>query len=439
MAEECDVAEITLRRPDDWHHHLRDGDVLADTVRAASRQFARAIIMPNLVPPVSTAAMAAQYKSRIAVALAASGAPAGSFIPLMTLYLTDSTTPDEIRAAAAAGDVKAVKLYPAGATTNSDSGVTDYAKVQPALVAMAELGMPLCVHGEVTDPAVDVFDRERVFVRTKLPQLLALAPGLKIVLEHLSTREAVEAVMAEGSSIAGTLTPQHLLVSAAVGGAGRLVMVGVLEHWHVGLGYGMGHASAPRATTGRHPSLFAQLPTPCTGQSQRHAFRRHPPPPVLPAHSQNGRRPAGTLGSHPVRMPAPILGHRLGAARHRCDAAAHCATTAPRAPHAAVHSPSPVVAASPQTPPQLQCVSALSSPRLHPRPPFPSAPSARLALARALPRLSPSNSHFSLVPQAASRARAAVRVSSTRTPPSSSTQRPLRKRAPCSTSRHSAA
>jgi len=220
LCAEVETLEITLRRPDDWHHHLRDGaDVLRDTVRAASAQFSRAIVMPNLVPPVTTAAMAAEYKARITAALASNGAAPGSFTPLMTMYLTDSTTPEEIRAAAAAGDVKAVKLYPAGATTNSDSGVTDYAKVQAALVTMAEVGMPLCVHGEVTDPSVDIFDRERVFIKTKLPQLLLLAPGLKIVLEHLSTKEAVEAVLAEGSTIGGTLTPQHLLVSRRSGRA----------------------------------------------------------------------------------------------------------------------------------------------------------------------------------------------------------------------------
>ena len=208
-----DLATLTLRRPDDWHHHLRDGDVLKDTVGAAARQFHRAIIMPNLVPPVTTAALASEYKARVLEALAASGQPAGSFEPLMTIYLTDFTTPEEVKAAAAAGDVKAYKLYPAGATTNSASGVTDYARIAPALGAMEECGLILCVHGEVTDPEVDIFDRERVFVRDKLPMLRAMAPNLKMVLEHLSTREAVEAVLAGGPMLAGTITPQHLLAT----------------------------------------------------------------------------------------------------------------------------------------------------------------------------------------------------------------------------------
>jgi len=203
-----------MRRPDDWHHHLRDGpDVLRDTVRAAARAFSRAIIMPNLVPPVTTVAAAGEYRERIEAALAASGGAPGSFTPLMTLYLTDTTTVAAVEAAAASGFIKAFKLYPAGATTNSDSGVTDYAKIEPALRAMAAHGLVLCVHGEVTDSAVDVFDRERVFVRTRLPQLISMAPGLKIVLEHLSTKEAVESVLHGGPNLAGTITPQHLLAN----------------------------------------------------------------------------------------------------------------------------------------------------------------------------------------------------------------------------------
>ena len=157
----------TLIQPDDWHHHLRDGDALATTVPAAARQFQRAIIMPNLVPPVTTTQMAQEYKQRILDALHASGAPAGSFEPMMTMYLTDTTSPEEVKRAAESGDVKAFKLYPAGATTNSASGVTDLAKVTAALQAMAHHGMPLCVHGEVVDADTDVFDRERAFFQTK--------------------------------------------------------------------------------------------------------------------------------------------------------------------------------------------------------------------------------------------------------------------------------
>ena len=157
----------TLIQPDDWHHHLRDGDALATTVPAAARQFQRAIIMPNLVPPVTTTQMAQEYKQRILDALHASGAPAGSFEPMMTMYLTDTTSPEEVKRAAESGDVKAFKLYPAGATTNSASGVTDLAKVTATLQAMAHHGMPLCVHGEVVDADTDVFDRERAFFTTK--------------------------------------------------------------------------------------------------------------------------------------------------------------------------------------------------------------------------------------------------------------------------------
>ena len=203
--------KLELTAPDDWHHHLRDGPALATTVPAAARQFKRAIIMPNLVPPVTTTDAAIAYRGRILDALHASGAPAGSFDPLMTLYLTDATPPQEVKRAAESGIIKAFKLYPAGATTNSASGVTDIGKCAATLQAMAEHGLLLCIHGEVTDPAIDIFDRERVFVATKLPQILETAPGLKVVLEHLTTKEGVRAVLDAGSNVAGTITPHHLL------------------------------------------------------------------------------------------------------------------------------------------------------------------------------------------------------------------------------------
>ena len=206
------VTEIQLLLPDDWHHHLRDGAVLQDTVAAAARQFGRVNVMPNLVPPVTTAKAVVEYRERITAAMVGAGVDFLGFEPLMTLYLTDSTSSAEIRAAAAVG-VRAVKLYPAGATTNSDSGVTDYENIREAVATMAEIGLVLCVHGEVTDPVVDVFDRERVFVFNMLPQLQAMAPTLKIVLEHLSTREAVAAVLGGGENLAGTVTPQHLLAT----------------------------------------------------------------------------------------------------------------------------------------------------------------------------------------------------------------------------------
>tara|TARA_B100000524_G_scaffold221157_2_gene116589 strand:+ start:122 stop:1783 length:1662 start_codon:yes stop_codon:yes gene_type:complete len=206
------MTEIRLLLPDDWHHHLRDGAVLRDTVAAAARQFGRAIVMPNLVPPVTTAKAVVEYRERIMAAMVSAGVDSFGFEPLMALYLTDSTTSSDIRAAAAVG-VRSVKLYPAGATTNSDSGVTDYENIREVLVTMADIGLVLCVHGEVTDPAVDVFDRERVFVSRRLPQLQAMAPTLKIVLEHLSTREAVAAVLGGDENLAGTVTPQHLLAT----------------------------------------------------------------------------------------------------------------------------------------------------------------------------------------------------------------------------------
>ena len=226
--DECTVANdtinsITMPQPDDFHHHLRDGSVLADTVAACAGQFGRALCMPNLTPPVTTTALATEYKLRIIEALKSRGGPA-DFKPLMTLYLTETTTPDEIKAAYASGDVTAVKLYPAGATTNSASGVKDYSKITPALDAMAQYGLPLCVHGEVTDPSVDVFDRESNFISERLPSLLAANPGLRVIVEHMTTKEAVDFVLKSGPNVGGTITPQHLLVSRnamLVGGAPR--------------------------------------------------------------------------------------------------------------------------------------------------------------------------------------------------------------------------
>jgi dihydroorotase len=200
---------ITLTRPDDWHVHLRDGDMLAAVLPDTARRFARAIVMPNLKPPVRTVAEAATYRERILAAL-----PAGmAFDPLMTLYLTDNTDPAEITKARASGFVQAVKYYPAGATTNSDSGVTDIRKVDAVLEAMQEAGLPLLLHGEVTDPEVDVFDRETVFIDRILAPLLQRLPRLKVVLEHISTRQAAEFVTAAPANVAATVTAHHLLYS----------------------------------------------------------------------------------------------------------------------------------------------------------------------------------------------------------------------------------
>jgi dihydroorotase len=200
---------LTLTRPDDWHLHLRDGAALAAVVADTAQRFGRAIVMPNLKPPVTTVAQAAAYRARIFAAL-----PVGSrFVPLMTLYLTDNTPPAEIDKAKASGFVHAVKLYPAGATTNSAAGVTDLARCGATLARMEALGLPLLVHGEATDPAVDVFDREAVFVERVLAPLLKDFPGLKLVLEHVTTREGVDFVRAAAANVAATITAHHLLLN----------------------------------------------------------------------------------------------------------------------------------------------------------------------------------------------------------------------------------
>jgi dihydroorotase len=198
---------LTLASPDDWHLHVRDGAATAAVLPATARQFRRAIIMPNLKPPVRTVAEAAAYRQRIIAALP----PGSAFEPLMTLYLTDNTPADEIRRVADSGFVKALKYYPAGATTNSDAGVTDILKPMATLEAMAEAGVPLLMHGEVTDPAVDVFDREAVFIERVFEPLMKRLPQLKVVFEHITTRQAAEYVAAAPANVGATITPQHLL------------------------------------------------------------------------------------------------------------------------------------------------------------------------------------------------------------------------------------
>lgn len=200
---------LTLTQPDDWHLHLRDGAALQAVLPATARQFARAIVMPNLKPAVTTLAMAADYRQRILAARPADSA----FEPLMTLYLTDETTAAEISAAQASGFVFAVKLYPAGATTNSAAGVSDLKHCHAALAQMEKLGLPLLVHGESTDPAVDVFDREAVFYERTLAPLLQDFPALRVVCEHITTREAADFVLAMGPQVAATITPQHVLLN----------------------------------------------------------------------------------------------------------------------------------------------------------------------------------------------------------------------------------
>ena len=201
---------LTIRRPDDWHLHLRDGAMLQGVLPHTSAHFARAIIMPNLVPPVVTTADATAYRERIMGAL-----PAGDrFTPLMTLYLTEQTSADDVAAGHASGLVTAVKLYPAGATTNSHSGVRDFDKVTPVLERMAEIGMPLCVHGEVTDPAVDIFDREAVFIDRVLDPLRRRIPGLRVVMEHITTEDGANYVKTDTTgNLAATITTHHLIIN----------------------------------------------------------------------------------------------------------------------------------------------------------------------------------------------------------------------------------
>lgn len=203
------IETITLRRPDDWHVHLRDGAMLATVVPYTARQFARAIVMPNLVPPVTTVAAARAYRERI---LAVSP-PGENFTPLMTCYLTDEADPEEIARGYEEKVFAAVKLYPANATTNSAFGVTDYDRITPVLERMADLGMPLLVHGEVTDPEVDVFDREAAFIERVLDPLRRRLPELRIVLEHITTKEAVAYVGSSGANLAATITAHHLVIN----------------------------------------------------------------------------------------------------------------------------------------------------------------------------------------------------------------------------------
>lgn len=201
------MQQLTLTRPDDWHLHLRDGVLMQSVLADTARQFTRAIVMPNLRPPVTTVEQAQAYRARILTAL-----PAGAaFEPLMTLYLTDNTSAREIRRALESGVIHAVKLYPAGATTNSDAGVTDIRKAYPALEEMQHCGMPLLVHGEATDPAVDVFDREAVFIERVLQPLLRDLPQLRVVFEHITTRDAVQFVTDAPDTVAATITAHHLL------------------------------------------------------------------------------------------------------------------------------------------------------------------------------------------------------------------------------------
>jgi dihydroorotase len=218
-------SSLTLTRPDDWHLHLRDGTALSAVLPATARQFARAIVMPNLRPPVTTAALAVAYRERILAALPSSGS-GSAFTPLMTLYLTDNTPPEEIVRAKAAG-VAALKLYPAGATTNSDAGVTDIRKTYKTLEAMQRQGLLLLVHGEVTDGEIDVFDREAVFIERVMQPLRRDFPGLKVVFEHITTADAAQYVAEAGPLTGATITAHHLLYNR-----NALFVGGLRPHWY---------------------------------------------------------------------------------------------------------------------------------------------------------------------------------------------------------------
>ena len=214
---------LTIRQPDDWHLHLRDGDMLRAVLPETARHFARAIIMPNLVPPVVTGADAAGYRARILKAL-----PRGAtFEPLMTLYLTEDTDPDDVAAAFASGLISAVKLYPAGATTNSASGVADFDRVRAVLERMAAIGLPLCVHGEVTDSDVDIFDREAVFIERVLEPIRRATPGLRVVMEHITTTQAVDYIKAHDTDLAATITTHHLVINR-----NHILVGGIRPHYY---------------------------------------------------------------------------------------------------------------------------------------------------------------------------------------------------------------
>jgi len=215
--------KLTLRRPDDWHLHLRDGAMLQGIAPESARHFARAIIMPNLVPPVVTAADAVAYRDRIRAAL-----PQDSgFTPLMTLYLTEETDPADVVAAHRDGIITAVKLYPAGATTNSASGVRDFDKVRGTLEAMAETGIPLCVHGEVVDADIDIFDREAVFIDRTLDPLRRATPGLRVVMEHITTRQGVDYARSGGPDLGATITTHHLVINR-----NHILVGGIRPHYY---------------------------------------------------------------------------------------------------------------------------------------------------------------------------------------------------------------
>ncbi len=243
------MTKITLRRPDDWHLHLRDGAMLAGVLPETARHFGRAIIMPNLVPPVVTGDDARAYRDRILAAL-----PGGmAFEPLMTLYLTEATDPADVARAHAQGLIHAVKLYPAGATTNSQSGVRNIEAVMPVLEKMAEIGLPLCIHGEVTTADVDIFDREQVFLDTVLDPLRQRLPGLRVTLEHITTAQGIDYVTNASGDIAGTITTHHLMINR-----NHMLVGGIRPHYYcLPVAKRASHQQALRAAaTSGNPRFF---------------------------------------------------------------------------------------------------------------------------------------------------------------------------------------
>jgi dihydroorotase len=299
--------QLTITRPDDWHLHLRDGEALASVLAHTARQFGRAIVMPNLKPPVTTVEQAAAYRERIIAAL-----PAGAvFEPLMTLYLTDNTPASEVVKAAASGFVKAIKLYPAGATTNSDAGLTAIEKAYDTLAEMERVGLPLLVHGEATDPKIDLFDREKVFIDTVLLPLTQRFPQLKVVMEHITTQDAAEFVANSPLTVAATITAHHLLYNR-----NAIFLGGVRPHWYClpVLKRETHRAALLAAATSGNPNSFS---APIRRRMPR-APRK--PPAVAPAatpptpHLNFMRKPSTKWGRSTSLKPSPVSMARTGTA-----------------------------------------------------------------------------------------------------------------------------
>ncbi len=295
---------ITIPRPDDWHLHLRDGAMLAGILPETARDFGRAIIMPNLVPPVVTGNDAAAYRARILAALPETA----SFEPLMTLYLTENTDPGDVAAAAASGLVRAVKLYPAGATTNSASGVRDFDKVRGVLEKMAQIGLPLCVHGEVTRPEVDIFDREAVFIETVLDPIRRATPGLRVVMEHITTKDSADYVSAQGDDMGATITTHHLILNR-----NHILVGGIRPHYYC----------LPIAKREEHRRALVAAAT----SGNAHFFLGTDSAPHVDAAKESG---CGCAGCFTATNTMPLLAHVFEAAGALDKLAAFASENGPR-------------------------------------------------------------------------------------------------------------